>query len=115
VAVVGPDGQPISLRPAPARVFNTARREGRSLWLFEAPAPGTYRITFDLDTSEGWESTLPGNLAISRGVGLPIGIVRPMAAFALGGLAAGALVAGVTWWRRRRFYERSAAADAAGG
>ncbi len=107
VDIRDPSGAAVEVRPSAARVFNTARREGRSLWLFDAPAAGAYRIAFDLDTSaDSWDNTSPGNIAVSRGDGLPVGIVRPMASFALAGLVAGATVAAVAWWRRRQFYAR---------
>lgn len=108
VVVLGPTGSPVRLRPAPSRVFNTARREGRSLWRFDVERTGPHRITFDLDTGGDWDNQPPGNLAIGRGDGLPVGVVRPMTTFAVGGIAAGAAVAAVTAARRRRHYARTA-------
>jgi hypothetical protein len=108
VSVTGPDGERLRLRPAPARVFNTARREGRSLWLFDVRAPGPHRIALDFDTSGDWDNRLPGNIAVSRGSGLPISIVRPMFLFAGGGIGLGAAIAGFVGVRRRRHFARSA-------
>ena len=111
VRVEAPDGAELPLRPGDDRVFNTARREGRALWLFDAPRAGLYRISLDFDTAdEAWDNTAPANIAISRGSGLPVRIVRPMAVFAGGGtLAALAIVAFVAWRRRRYFATRAGA------
>ena len=106
VSVTGPDGEAVRLRPAPSRVFNTARREGRSLWLFDVDDPGPHRIALDFDTSGDWDNRVPGNIAVSQGVGLPITIVRPMFLFAGGGIGLGAAVAVVVGVRRRRHYAR---------
>ena len=109
VSVVAPDGRDVVLRPAPARVFNTARREGRSLWLFDVETPGVHRLSLAFDTSgDDWDNTPPANVAISAGNGLPVGIVRPMVVFAGGGIAGGLAIAVVTALRRRRYYQRSA-------
>ena len=106
VRVEGPDGRRLRLRPGDDRVFNTARREGRALWLFDAPAPGTYAVSLAFDTDgETWDNTSPENIAISEGRGLPVGIVRPMALFAGGGAAAAGLVALFVAWRRRRYFD----------
>ena len=106
VRIEGPDGRRIRLRPGDDRVFNTARREGRALWRFEAPAPGTYAVSLDFDTSgEEWDNTSPANIAISEGSGLPVGIVRPMAWFAVGGAAAATVVALFVAWQRRRYFD----------
>lgn len=106
VRVRAPDGRRLRLRPGDDRVFNTARREGRALWLFDAPAPGTYEISLDFDTDdEAWDNRSPENIAISRGTGLPVGIVRPMAMFAGGGILGAAAIAGVVSWRRRRYFD----------
>jgi hypothetical protein len=106
VSVTDPAGRALRLRPAPNRVFNTARREGRSLWLFDAPTAGVYAIALDFDTDgKDWDNTPPDDIAIGRGAGLPVGIVRPMAMFAGGGIAAAAVVGGITWWRRRRYFD----------
>jgi len=104
VAVTTEAGRPIALRAAPPRIFNTARREGRAIWLFDAPVPGTYVIELDFDTSGDWDNVVPSNIAVSAGTGLPVGIVRPMVAFAGGGTAAALAIAAVTAIRRRRFY-----------
>ena len=106
VRVEDPSGRPLRLRPGDDRVFNTARREGRALWLFDAPAPGAYSVSLDFDTDgETWDNTPPENIAISKGRGLPVGIVRPMALFA----GAGALAAGGSalfiHWRRRTYWD----------
>jgi hypothetical protein len=106
VSVTDAAGGPVRLRAAPARVFNTARREGRSLWLFDADEPGAYRIALDFDTSGDWDNRPPANIAIGRGTGLPVGIVRPMTLFAGGGVGLGAAIAVVVGVRRRRFYAR---------
>jgi hypothetical protein len=108
VALIGPDGKDVALRPAPARLYNTARREGRALWLFEVTSPGTHRLSLAFDTAGDWDNTPPGNIAISKGVGLPVGIVRPMVILALGGALAGGAVALVTYLRRKQYYERRA-------
>lgn len=108
VSVVAPDGRELALRPAPARVFNTARREGRSLWLFEVTTPGVHRLSLDLDTSGDWDNRAPGNLAVSPGRGLPVGVVRPMFLLVLTGGGAAAIVAGATFLLRRRHFQRSA-------
>ena len=108
VAVVDPGGRELELRPAPARVFNTARREGRSLWLFEVTTPGVHRLSLAFDTSGDWDNRPPGNVAISQGTGLPVGIVRPMVLFVLAGVGSAAAVALTTFLRRRRYYQRSA-------
>ena len=106
IEIDGPDGRPVPLRTASRRVYNTSRREGRSLWRFDAARPGTYRVAFDLDTNrEGWENVVPDNIAIGEGDGLPVGIVRPMALIAGLGIALGALIAVVTAVRRRRYYD----------
>jgi hypothetical protein len=106
VRVEDPSGRALRLRPGDDRVFNTARREGRELWLFDAPEPGTYTISLAFDTNgEAWDNTLPDNIAISAGKGLPVGIVRPMALFAGGGVAAAAAVALFVSWRRRRYFD----------
>lgn len=106
VRVEAPGGRVLRLRPAPSRVFNTARREGRALWLFDAPTAGSYKISLAFDTDgEEWDNTPPDNIAIGRGKGLPVGIVRPMALFAAGGTAAALALAGITWWRRRRYFD----------
>ncbi|HVF33631.1 MAG TPA: hypothetical protein VM933_11400 [Acidimicrobiales bacterium] len=108
-SVLAPDGRELALRPAPARVFNTARREGRSLWLFDVRTPGVHRLSLALDTGgEDWENTAPANVAVGAGNGLPVGIVRPMAALGAGGIVGGGVLAVVTAVRRRRYYERSA-------
>ncbi len=109
VAVNAPQGTALRLRPAPARVFNTARREGRSLWLFDAPRPGRYRVSLDFDTSGNWDNNPAQNIAISDGIGLPVRVVRPMFLLALGGIGLGAAISAVTWSRRRRYYARTAA------
>jgi hypothetical protein len=108
VAVVSPEGQEIELRDAAPRLYNTARREGRALWLFDITTPGTYRISLAFDTSGDWDNTPPGNVAISHGNGLPVGIVRPMALFAGGGILAGLALAVVTFLRRRRYFDHMA-------
>ena len=106
VEVRDPDGRPVPLRPGDDRVFNTARREGRALWLFDAPMPGTYTVSLAFDTDgETWDNTTPENIAISEGRGLPVGIVRPMAWFAGGGAGAAAAVALFVAWRRRRYFD----------
>ena len=106
VRVDAPDGRPVALRPGDDRVFNTSRREGRALWLFDAPSTGTYTIALDFDTAdEAWDNTTPENIAISRGRGLPVRIVRPMAWLAGGGALAAAAVALFVAWRRRRYFE----------
>lgn len=111
VRVEAPDGRPIRLRPAGGRVYNTSRREGRALWLFDAPTPGTYSIALEFDTAgETWDNTPPENIAISEGKGLPVGIVRPMAALAGGGIAAAGAVALFVAVRRKRYFD--ALADA---
>ena len=106
VRVEGPDGRPVRLRPGDDRVFNTARREGRALWLFDAPRPGTYTIALSFDTAgDTWDNTAPENIAISKGRGLPVGIVRPMAYFAGGGVVAALAVVAYVSWRRRRYFD----------
>ena len=105
VRVEDPSGRPVRLRAADDRVFNTSRREGRALWSFDAPEPGTYAISLDFATSDDdWDNQLPENIAVSEGRGLPVGIVRPMALFAGGGVAAASAVALFVWWRRRRYW-----------
>jgi hypothetical protein len=105
VRVEDPEGRPIPLRPAPARVYNTSRREGRSLWLFDVTTPGPHRVSLDLETSgEEWDNVLPDDIAIGSGRGLPVGIVRPMALFAMTGIVAGGQIAAVTVVRRRRYF-----------
>jgi hypothetical protein len=105
VAIVGPDGQRLAVRPAPARVYNTARREGRSLWLFDVTERGKHHIDFDLDTdTEGWDNTVPDNIAVGEGNGLPVGIIRPMAVMAGVSIGLAVVIAGVTMVRRRRYY-----------
>ena len=108
VAVIDPAGRDLELRPAGARVYNTARREGRSLWLFDVRTPGTHRLSLAFDTTGDWDNTPPGNVAISHGNGLPVGIVRPMFELIIGGVVAGAAVATVTYTRRRRYFQQSA-------
>jgi hypothetical protein len=109
VSVIAPDGSDVTLRPAPARVFNTARREGRSLWLFDVETPGVHRLSLAFDTSaDDWDNTAPSNVAISPGNGLPVQIVRPMFVLGGGGVLTGIAIAVVTALRRRRYYERSA-------
>jgi hypothetical protein len=106
VRVVAPDGRELRLRPGDDRVFNTARREGRALWLFDAPAAGTYEISLDFDTDgDDWDNARPENIAISKGAGLPVGIVRPMALLAGGGAAAGVVLALFVSWQRRRYFD----------
>jgi len=85
-------------------VFNTARREGRSIWLFDAPSAGPHVIDLDFDTGGNWDNTLPSNIAVSAGDGLSVAVARPMALMAGAGVAAGATLAGVTAIRRRRYY-----------
>ena len=114
VAVVDPEGRELEVRPAPARVYNTARREGRSLWLFDVRTPGVHRLSLDFDTSGDWDNTPPGNVAVSQGIGLPVGIVRPMFQLAIGGVVIGAAIALTTYLRRRRHYQRSAVSALAG-
>jgi hypothetical protein len=105
VSIVGPDGTRLALHPARARVYNTAKREGRSLWRFDVARAGKHHVEFDLDTNaEGWNNVVPQNIAIGDGDGLPVGIVRPMAGFAGLGIGLGALIALVTLVRRRRYY-----------
>lgn len=108
VAVIDPVGRDLELRPAAARFYNTARREGRSLWLFDVRTPGTHTLSLDFDRTGDWDNTPPGNVAISSGNGLPVEIVRPMFELIIGGALAGAVVATVTYTRRRRYYQRSA-------
>ena len=106
VAVVGPDGQRLRLRTAPARVYNTARREGRSLWAFDVEQPGKHHVDFSLDTnSEGWDNAVPDDVAIGDGSGLPLGIVRPMVLIAGLGIGLAIVIAVVTMVRRRRYYD----------
>jgi hypothetical protein len=104
VALIGPDGQDVPLRPAPTRLYNTARREGRALWLFDVTSPGTHRLSLAFDTNGDWDNTPPGNIAISKGVGLPVGIVRPMVGFAGGGALAALAISLTTYVRRKRYY-----------
>lgn len=105
VRVESPDGRALQLRPGDDRVFNTARREGRALWLFDAPTPGSYTVSLAFDTDgETWDNASPENIAISEGRGLPVGIVRPMALLAGGGAASAAAVVLVVSWRRRRYF-----------
>lgn len=108
VAVVDPQGRELAVRPAPARVFNTARREGRSLWLFDVRIPGTHQLSLDFDTTGDWDNTPPANVAISAGNGLPVGIVRPMFQFVIGGGVTAVAIALVTFVRRRRYYGHAA-------
>ena len=106
VEVTDPDGEPVTLRDAPERLYNTSRREGRSLWTFDVAEPGTYTVAFDLDTTKTeWDNVVPDNLAIGEGRGLAVGIVRPMVVFALAGTAAAVGITAVTAVRRRRYYE----------
>ena len=106
VRVESPDGEALRLRPGDGRVFNTSGREGRALWLFDAPSPGTYKVSLAFDTDgETWDNTSPDNIAISKGEGLPVGIVRPMALFAGGGVLAACAVAGFVAWRRKRYFD----------
>ena len=111
VSVIDPAGHDLELRPSDDRVFNTARREGRALWLFEVQAPGVHRLSLAFDTSGDWVNTPPGNVAISPGNGLPVRIVRPMFQLVIGGVVTALAIAGVTFVRRKRYYVRSAAAD----
>jgi len=108
VAVIDPQGRTLELRPASARVFNTARREGRSIWLFDVRTPGTHQVSLDFDTTGDWDNTPPANVAISAGDGLPVGIVRPMLQFVIGGGVLGLALALVTYLRRRRHYGHAA-------
>ncbi|HUP87572.1 MAG TPA: hypothetical protein VM143_18105 [Acidimicrobiales bacterium] len=106
VRIEAPDGRPLRLRAAPSRVFNTARREGRALWVFDAPSTGDYRISLAFDTDgEEWDNTLPDDIAIGRGEGLPVGIVRPMAMLVGSGVTAALALAAITAWRRRRYFD----------
>ena len=106
VSVTDPSGRRLQLRNAPSRVYNTSRREGRSLWLFDADRPGPYRISFDLDTNrEDWDNVVPDDIAIGDGRGLPVGIVRPMVLMVVGGIAIASVIAVVTAVRRRRYYD----------
>ena len=106
VRVEAPDGEAVALRPGDDRVFNTARREGRALWLFDAPSAGAYEVSLAFDTDgETWDNTSPENIAISKGRGLPVGIVRPMVLFAGGGALAAVVVALVVAWRRRQYFD----------
>jgi hypothetical protein len=110
VSVVDPDGRPVRLRaPGSEWTFNTAKREGRALWVFDAPKPGPYKVRFDLDidlTNKDWDNVPPQNLAFGEGVGLPVRIVRPMVVLGGGGIVLALGVAGVTATRRRRYYDR---------
>lgn len=109
ISITGPDGKRVALRPIKANwEFNTGGREGRALYLFDAPTPGAYVVRFDLNTTgdRRWHSRLPGNLAIGEGVGLPVRIVWPMAALAGGGIAIALGLTLVTHERRRRYYDR---------
>jgi hypothetical protein len=104
VSVVDAAGTRLELRAAPPRVFNTARREGRALWNFDAVRAGPHRIALDFDTSGDWDNTPPADIAVSRGNDLPVRIVRPMFLFAGGGIGGGVALAVLTWQRRRRYY-----------
>jgi hypothetical protein len=106
VSVVGPDGEAIDLEPARARVYNTARREGRSLWRFDVAEPGRHRISLDLDTGrDDWDNVVPDDIAIGEGDGLPVGIVRPMVEIATASAIAAAIIGLVTFVRRKRYYD----------
>jgi hypothetical protein len=106
VSITGPDGRPIEVRDAPSRVYNTSRREGRSLWLFDVEQPGKHRISLDIDTNkEGWDNVVPDNIAIGEGTGLPVGIVRPMASMAGLAIAVAAIIGAVTALRRKRYFD----------
>ena len=111
VSVIDPTGRDLELRPSPERVFNTARREGRALWLFEVRTPGVHRLSLAFDTSGDWQNSPPGNVAISSGRSLPVGIVRPMFQLAIGGFVVAGGIAAWTFVRRRRYYERAAFFD----
>ena len=106
VSVDGPDGKPVELRDAPERVYNTARREGRSLWLFDVDRPGTYRFSLDFDTGkDDWNNVVPDNIAIGDGRGLPVGIIRPMTEMVVVAAILATVIAVVTAVRRRRYYD----------
>lgn len=104
VSLVAPDRRPVPLRPAPARVFNTARREGRSIWLFDARKVGRYELSVDFDTSGDWDNVVPSSVAVSRGIALPTHIARTMAELAGTGLAAALSIAVLTALARHRYY-----------
>lgn len=88
-------------------IYNTGAREGRGVYVLRVPESGTYGVRFRLDTAAiEWENASPALLAFGPGEGLPVSIVRPMVALAGGGLTVGVLMVVVTYFRRRRFYER---------
>jgi len=108
---VGPldgSGGPLELRPAPDTwVYNTGAKEGRALYLLDVPKAGSYGVRFGLDTSSpSWDNRPPAAIAIGEGTGLPVGIVRPMVYSAVGSIVIALGICGVTFERRRRFYER---------
>ncbi len=104
LSLTGPDGRSVPVSAAPPRLYNTARREGRALWVFDARTAGDYRISLNFDTSGDWDNTPPSNFAVGPGVGLSVGIVRPMTAFVLAGTGSAALIIVVTAVRRRRYF-----------
>ena len=101
-------GGPVEVRPSPNDwLYNTGSREGRALYVLAVPEAGTFAVRYDLDTSSPkWENRAPAALAFGRGAGLPVRIVRPMVLLAGGGLGVASALSLVTFWRRRRFYER---------
>jgi hypothetical protein len=109
VSLQGPGGQAVPLRPIATNwLYNTSRREGRSLWVFDVTDPGAHRIKLDFNTTApDWDNTPPSNIAISPGEGLPVRILRPMATFVFGGIGIAGALALVTRWRRKRFYDRT--------
>jgi hypothetical protein len=99
---------PVEVRSSPDNwLYNTGNREGRALYLVDVAAPVTVVVRYDLDTSDPtWDNRAPAALAFGRGEGLPVPIVRPIVGAAGGGAAGALAIAGVTFVRRRRFWNR---------
>ncbi|CAA9249436.1 MAG: hypothetical protein AVDCRST_MAG50-2516 [uncultured Acidimicrobiales bacterium] len=107
LTLTGPDGQPVAFEPAKQeRVYNTTAREGRAIWTFDAPSAGTYALRIEFDFSNGWNNIPARNLAVGRGEGLPVRVVRPIALIMGTCFAAAALLAWSTMRRRERTFRR---------
>lgn len=89
-----------------SQVYNTGSIEGRSLWLVDIEAAGTYDLVIDVAYDLEVETPASRNLAVSAGEGLATPIFPYAVWIVIGGLILAAVLVVVTGARDRRDLRR---------